>query len=89
MNHLAKTQPNPISPPREVDRETLTDFSSILQGNLEELFELAHSHKVLLADPLATNGAIGDIQLVDDGTDKYLVARYSDGWYKTANLTAI
>jgi hypothetical protein len=86
---LAKAQLNPVSPPQPADAELLNDFAAILQRNLEELYQDAHTHDFLSTDPSTSDGAVGDIQLVDDGTNKYLVIRYSDGWYKTANLTAI
>jgi hypothetical protein len=86
---LAKTQDYPLSPPSEIDREILVDFSSILQRNLEELFEEAHSHDIITADPAESSGSLKDIKLVDDGTNKYLVIKFGDGWYKTANLTAV
>jgi len=88
-NPLAKTQDKPIGPPREADRELLIEFTAILQRNLEDLFDDAHNHEVKTDLPSTTDGAVGDIQLVDDGTNKYLVARYADGWHKTSNLTAI
>jgi len=86
---LAKTQLNPVSPPQPADLEMLTDFAAILQRNFEDLFEDIHSHDFLDENPSESDGAITDIKVVDDGTNKYLVVRYSGGWFKTANLTAI
>ena len=89
MKLLAKTQVRTVSPPTQEDRELLDDFASILQQNLEELFNEVHSHEVLTSDPSSSDGEVGDIHLVDITTSKYLVIRYADGWYKTATLTAL
>ena len=88
-NHLAKEQVYTISPPTAADREILAEFSAILQRNFEDIFQEAHSHDVITRDPQSNEGTIQDIKLVDDGTNKYLVVKYNDGWYKTANLTAV
>lgn len=81
-------QNDPVAPPTENDRG-LQDFSEVIQRNFDDLYQLAHSHPVRTTLPGATDGAVGDIQLYDDGTTVYLLAKTSRGWFRTAALTAI
>lgn len=77
---MPRTQPNPIG--NEVK-------SSVLQQNLEELFELAHEHQIKTSFPSASDGASRDIVIVDDGTNVYACFKTSRGWFRTTALTAI
>lgn len=70
-----------VSPPSTKD-EGLQDYSSVIQQNFEDIFEVGHSHDLLGQLPNETDGVIGDIQLVNDGTNYYLCAKFSDGWKK-------
>lgn len=77
---MRSTQPHPIG----------NDFkASVVQQNFEELFELAHDHRVLGSLPSATSGESANIFIVDDGTNVYLAVKTSRGWFKTSALTAI
>ena len=86
---MSKTQTNPLAPPSEPDREMLDDYTSSIQEGLAALYRDAHTHDVRTAAPADNEGAVGDILLIDDGTDKYLAIRYSDGWFKTRDLVAV
>lgn len=77
---MPRTQPNPVG--NELK-------SSVVQQNLEELFEFAHDHTVRSSFPASSDGAPGDIAIVDNGTDVYICTRTSRGWFRTAALTAI
>lgn len=77
---MSKTQPNPVG--NELK-------SSVVQQNLEELFEFAHDHVVWPSFPTASAGAPGDMAIVDDGTAVYFVVKTSRGWFRSAALTAI
>jgi hypothetical protein len=77
---MPRTQPNPIG--NDVK-------SSVLQQNLEELFQFAHDHPVRAVLPSASEGASGDMIIVDDGTNVYACFRTSRGWFRTPALTAI
>lgn len=86
---MSKVQLSPIAPPSNSDRDTLKDYTSKIQEGFDALFQDAHDHGIRTQDPSSEEGQIGDIIPIDDGTNKYLVIRYSDGWYKTSNLTAL
>jgi hypothetical protein len=77
---MPRTQPNPIG--NDVK-------SSVLQQNLEELFQFAHDHPVKSSFPSSSDGASGDMIIVDDGTNVYACFRTSRGWFRTSALTAI
>jgi len=77
---MRSTQPHPIG----------NDFkANIVQKNFEDLFELAHDHKVMGSLPITTNGEPTDIVIVDDGTNVYLAVKTSRGWFRTVALTAL
>lgn len=77
---MPKTQPNPIG--NDVK-------SSVLQQNLEELFDSAHDHAVHSSLPTANEGSSRDMVIVDDGTSVYICVKTSRGWFRTAALTAL
>ena len=77
---MARTQQHPIGD---------TVQAGILQFNLTELYELAHDHRVVTSLPTANEGSPGDILGYDDGTNKYLLLKTKNGWFRTAALTAI
>ena len=86
---MAKSQPTPLNPPIPADRSMLIDFTSSLQNNLVALFQAAHDHSVLSANPSGTSGAVQQISIVDTGSSVYLVVKTSRGWFKSPAFTAI
>lgn len=86
---MAKTQKRSINPPGETDRETLTDYSSTLQLTLDDIFQAAHDHLVLPADPGVNDGAIQTVSIVDSGTSVHLVVKTKRGWFRSPAFTAI
>jgi len=76
---MPRTQPNPVGNDLK---------SSVVQQNLEELFELAHDHSVRASLPAVSDGAPGDMIVVDDGTDIFLCIKTSRGWFRTTALVA-
>lgn len=85
---MALLQNDPVAPPTAGDTN-LQDFSEIVQRNFEELFQLAHQHPVRTTLPEPTEGAIGDINLYDDGIDVYVLVKTSRGWFRTVTLIAV
>lgn len=87
---MSKVYASPLAPPSKEDLDNLlNDYTSKIKEAFDELYQDSHVHDVRSSDPASNEGEVGDIVLVDDGTNKYLAVRYSDGWFKTANLTAI
>ena len=86
---MAKSQENPLNPPTPEDRSTLTDYTSVIQGSLGQLFQAAHDHLVLSENPAAKDGAIQAVSIVDTGKEVYLVVKTSRGWFKSPSFTAI
>lgn len=86
---MAKTQQRSINPPGPVDREQLKDYSATIQLTFDELFQAAHDHLVLSADPNTNDGAIRAVSIVDNGTNVYLVVKTKRGWFKSAAFTAL
>lgn len=84
---MSKTQPVPMSP-QVAGEPGAANFSAALQRNLEALFESAHDHRVRTTAPAATDGAVGDVLVVDDGTDGKLYVKFPTlGWgYFTATF---
>ena len=76
----------PISPPLQDDRDTLSDFSSDVQRNLESLFEIAHAHSYRTSVPSSNEGNTGDIYLVEESSTFKLYAKFPSGW-KSVTLT--
>jgi len=87
---MPKTQVNPIAPPSPADIEAgLKDYNSKVQQSFAELFFAAHDHSIRTEAPPDEDGAVGDILLVQVETERYLVAKYSDGWYRTSAITKL
>lgn len=77
---MPKTQKHPIG----------NDFNAnIMQENLFELFQYAHSHDVRSTFPAANEGASRDIVIVDTGSAVHICVKTPRGWFKSAALTAI
>jgi hypothetical protein len=79
-------QPKPISPPLEHDRDTLADYSAIIQDNAKDLFQLAHKHRYLTSAPTSNEGTVGDVFLVEESSTFKLYAKFPSGW-KSVTLT--
>jgi hypothetical protein len=74
-------QNSDIVPPSAQDLDqSLPDFSAGVQNNVGDLFGVAHGHNVLSGPPSDADGSVGDIELVDDGTNQYLYAKFQNGW---------
>ncbi len=85
-------QKRKVTPPIPTDKE-LVDFSSIVQGSLEDLFGSAHVHVgqngVLTAAPAANEGAVGDIVIVNvAGTVSLYFKPAKAQWYHLGPATA-
>lgn len=78
-----------MAPPSDQDKETLRDYTTIIQKSFEELFESAHDHPVRTSPPDDSEGEINDIVLVIDESTRYIAVKFADGWYKTFDLTKI
>lgn len=59
----------------------LGDFVATLTELFTTLFTSAHDHAVRSAAPAATEGAIGDIVVVDTGSSRKIYAKTSGGWF--------
>lgn len=77
---MPRTQNNPIGN---------TVIPSVVQKNLEELFELTHEHVIKTVEPGPNDGSPRDIVLFDDGTTVYLYIKTTRGWFRTAALTQV
>jgi hypothetical protein len=86
---MAKSQRSPINPPIYTDRETLTDYSKNIQDSMVILYQAAHDHLVLSANPSSKEGSVQTISIVDTGTSVYLVVKTNRGWFKSPAFTAI
>lgn len=86
---MAKTQKLAIKPPVASDRTMLNDYSSAIQLTFADLFQAAHDHIVLTADPKSTDGSIQTVSIVDTGTTVYMVVKTKRGWFKSPSFTAL
>lgn len=77
-----------VVPPLPSD-STLTNFSQIIDSNLQALFQAGHVHKVVSAVPKKNDGNVGDIYLYDNGTSIYVYIKTGRGWAKSAAYTLI
>lgn len=74
------TQREKMAPPRPEDKETLDDYSSIIQDNLGDLFQAAHNHTLRTTVPASNEGNVGDIFLVETSTTFKLYVKFTTGW---------
>lgn len=81
-----KAQTPIVAPPQEED-ENLEDYTAVIQAVFEEVFQDLHTHDVRTTAPTTSDGEIGDIQLVELETGKFLYIKFKAGWFKVA-LTA-
>ncbi len=86
---MSKTQQFPLSMPLSADKETLKDFSSIIQRNLADLFDAAHSHSTRTSLPARGEGSTGDMVLATVSGSTYICIKTSAGWFRTSALTAL
>lgn len=86
---MSLVQKRQVVPPLTADQQSLSDFSHVIQDNLLDLHEVAHEHTVLTENPVATDGMIQDIKLIDDGATVKIAVKTARGWFVTAALTAI
>lgn len=77
---MPRTQPHPVG--NEVK-------PSVIQFNLEELFQVAHNHPVKSSFPTANEGAPEDIVIVDTGSAVHICVKTSNGWFKSPAFTAV
>jgi len=53
---------------------------AVIQRNLSDLFQFAHTHDTSSTPPSDADGNIGDILLINTGNNYYLYAKFSVGW---------
>lgn len=90
---MSLSQKNPVTPPLESDRQ-LTDFASIIQDNLRQLFQNGHVHLgqngVLTSAPTANDGQPGDVMLgVVSGTAYIFIKTDRRTWWQSAAFTQL
>lgn len=82
---MAKQQKRQVVPPIVGDQGTLNDFSSIVQDNFKQLFDLAHTHEVRSTVPAYNEGQVGDIVLVFISPTYYVYAKVTTQmWLRVA-----
>lgn len=86
---MASQQEFQVSPPLETDKETLQDFSEIIQRNLQKLFELAHEHRTRDSEPKAKDLDIGIPIVVNLSGTYYLYVKINDTQLARTALTVI
>lgn len=75
------TQRQKISPPIEVDKQSLQDFASVTQQAFDDVFQSAHIHPVKTSAPAENEGQAGDIFPVALDGVAYLYIKFpSLGW---------
>jgi hypothetical protein len=77
---MAIRQAQPVSPPLETDKETLDDYSSVLQDNFKQLFQIAHRHTLRTTVPAANEGNVTDVFLVESGSTFSIYVKFPSGW---------
>lgn len=83
---MAKQQRTAVAPPIEGDKD-LHDFASVVQSNLEDLFQVAHDHAVRTTVPASNEGAVGDMVIVYTAPNWYIYAKVdTTTWKHTAAL---
>lgn len=86
---MAKSQRKPLNPPTQEDRTQLLDYTATIQYSLGDLFQAAHEHVILSADPKPTDGSLQQVSIVDTGSSVYIVVKTNRGWFKSPAFTAI
>jgi hypothetical protein len=57
-----------------------------IRRSFEDLDVIAHSHNPRTSIPKSTDGQVGDIIPVIDGTDFYLYVKFPNGWKKFQSI---
>jgi len=83
---MSETQTTPVSAPLPTD-DKLQVFATVLQQNLFDLFNYAHTHTPTNVVPTNTQGNVGDISIVQIGTSYYLYAKVSKTLWKRVLLS--
>jgi hypothetical protein len=74
-----------LSPPLEADRNTLADYTSVLQRLLEDIFDDLHKHSSFTTAPTSEDGADRDIRLVELNGTGYIYVKFPTlGWKRIA-----
>lgn len=84
---MSKVQ-NPILAPPQEDDEELNDYTSVIQTVFDEIYQDLHSHTIRTSAPKVTDGEVGDIQLVEIESSRFLYTKFSAGWFKVALIEA-
>lgn len=90
---MSLSQGQKVTPPIQQDPE-LVDFSQLIQGNLQTLFQAAHVHVgqqgVLSAAPTSNMGGVGDILIAVVSGSAYLYFKTdAKTWYRLGPATKI
>lgn len=75
-----------LAPPLAGDKE-LTDFTSVVQSNLDDLHQLAHTHAIKNYAPSNTEGNIGDMVPVNIVGTHYLYVKVANTTWKRVLLS--
>lgn len=85
---MSISQTPPVVPPVPGDLG-LKNFSQVIQSSFYALYQAAHVHRVITVAPKANDGEVGDIYMLDDGTNIYLYVKTPRGWAVSSALTLI
>ena len=84
---MARQQRRPLAPPLETDK-LFRDYTSVIQSNLDDLYNDSHRHAIRTSIPLETDGSIGDITIVNLSGTYYIYVKVALAvWKKTAALS--
>ena len=81
---MARSQQEQKIVPVEFDAQGLDKLTTLIQLNFERVYDNLHTHGVKTAAPASTDGAIGDVFLVDLSGTPYIYAKLSSGWARVA-----
>ena len=81
------TQRTKLSPPLAADKESLADYSAVLQGIFDQLFEASHIHSIRTTAPASNEGSPGDVQLVVVGGVYSIYAKFPTVGWKSVTLS--
>jgi len=80
-------QRNKLATPLPPDRESLDQYSAIIQGIFEQLFEAGHTHAVKTTAPASNEGQVGDIYLVNVSGTYSIYAKFPSVGWKSVTLS--
>lgn len=84
---MARKQKTPLVPPILDDKKSLSDYSSIIQRNFEDLFNDDHTHNLKTTVPSSTDGSPQDIIIVNLSGTYYLYVKVSTTLWKRIALS--